>query len=160
MKETKLAKSKKKTEEETVWQRLRKKLRRPRLDYQDREMICIGCITCVNQWYLVRDSHSVRYPVCRTTEKRSWSVSLQWYSCLNLSSEHLVGFCCDSCCAYSDTEVKVKRNTPKAKDYWYWFNCLFVGCSQLVSVHIIMFMLSPCFFPLNFDYNISNTLFL
>ena len=30
----------------------------------------------------------------------------------------------------------------------------------MVSVHIIMFMLSPCvFFSLNFDYNKSNTLF-
>ena len=116
MKETKLAKSKNKTEEETVWQRLRKKLRRPSLDYQDRELLCIGCITCVNQRYLVRDYHSVQYPVRRTTENLSWSVSLQWYSCLAFSSEHLVGFCRDSYCAYSDTEFKVNRKTIKGEE--------------------------------------------
>ena len=101
-----------------------------------------------------------RYPVRRTTENRSRSVSLQRYSCLTLSSEHLVGLCRDSYCAYSDTEVRVKRKAPNARDYWYWFNYLFVGCSQLVSVHIIMFMLSPCvLFSLTSDYNRSNTLF-
>ena len=94
-------------EEETVWQRLRKKLRIPRLDYQDRELLWIVCITCVNRQYLVRDFHSVRYPVRRTTENRSRSVSLQRYSCLTLSSEHLVGLCRDSYCAYYDTKVKV-----------------------------------------------------
>ena len=43
-----LAKSKKETEEETVWQRLRKKLMIPHLEYQDRELIQIGFITCVS----------------------------------------------------------------------------------------------------------------
>ena len=56
---------------------------------------------------IVLDSHSVWYPVCRTTENRSWSLSLQWYSFLTLNSEHLVGFCRYSYCAYSDTEVGV-----------------------------------------------------
>ena len=84
----------------------------------------------------------------------------QWYICLSLNSEHLVGFCRESYCAYSDTEVRVKRKARNAKEYWYWFNYLFVGCSPLVSVHIIVFMLSPCvFFTLNFYYNWSNTLF-
>ena len=80
---------------------------RPHLDYQDFELLWLGYITCVNQKYIVRDFHSVRYPVRWTTENRSWSLSLQWYSCLALSSEHLVGLCRDSYCAYSDTEVKV-----------------------------------------------------
>ena len=44
-----LANTKKDTKEETVWQRLRKKLRRPLLDYQDRELLHIGFITCVIQ---------------------------------------------------------------------------------------------------------------
>ena len=57
----------------------------------------------------VRDFHSVQYPVRRTTDNRSWSVSLQWYSCLTLNSEHLVGFIRDSYCAYSETEVRVKH---------------------------------------------------
>ena len=86
---------------------MRKKLRRPRLYYQDRELLWLGCTTCVNQRYLVRDFHSVRYPVRWTTENRSWSGSLQLYSCLTLNSEHLVGFRLDSYCAYSDTEVRV-----------------------------------------------------
>ena len=34
-------------------------------------------------------------------------MSLQWYSCLTLNSEHLVGLRRDSYCAYSDTEVRV-----------------------------------------------------
>ena len=67
LKETKLAKPKKNAEEETVWQKLRKMLRIPRLYYQDRELLRIVCITCVNRRYLVRDFHSVRYPVRRTT---------------------------------------------------------------------------------------------
>ena len=86
---------------------MRKKLRRSRLDYQYRELLWIGCITCVNRRYLGRDFHSVRYPVRQKTDNRSWSVFLQWYSCFTLSSEHLVDFCRDSYCAYSDTEVKV-----------------------------------------------------
>ena len=45
-----LAKSKKETEEETVWQRFRKKLSIPCLDYQDRELLWIGFITCVIRW--------------------------------------------------------------------------------------------------------------
>ena len=108
-KETRLAKSRNKTEEETFWQRLRKRI--PRLDYQDRELLWIGRITCVNWRYLVRGFHSVRYPVRWKTENRSWSVSLQWYIYLTLSSEHLVGFCCHSYCAYSDTEVGCKLDT-------------------------------------------------
>ena len=35
LKETKLAKSKMKPEEEIAWQRSRRRLRRPRFDYQD-----------------------------------------------------------------------------------------------------------------------------
>ena len=35
----KVSKIEKKSEEDTVWQRLTKKLRRPRLDYQDRELL-------------------------------------------------------------------------------------------------------------------------
>ena len=104
----KIAKSKKMTEEDTVWKRLRKKLRRPHLDYQDCLLLWIGCITFVNWRYLVREFHRVRYPVCRTTDNWSWNVLLQWYSFLTLSTEDLVGFCCDSYCAYSDTEVKFK----------------------------------------------------
>ena len=106
-KETKLEKSKKKTEEDTFWQRLTEKIRRPRLDYQDCELLWLGCTTCVNRRYPVRDFHSVRYPVCQTTEKRSWFVLSQWYSCFTLNSEHLVGFRRDSYCAYSDTDVRV-----------------------------------------------------
>ena len=45
----KVSKTKKKAEEETVWQRLRKKLRIPRLDYQDRELLWIVCITATTQ---------------------------------------------------------------------------------------------------------------
>ena len=121
-------------------------------------MFWLGCNT--QSTNLVRDFHSVRYPVCRTTENRSWSVLSQWYSCLTLNSERLVGFCRDSYCAYSDTEIRVKIKAQNAMEYWYWFNYLFVGFYQLVSVHIIMFMLSPCVFsPLNFDYNWYNTLF-
>ena len=88
----KVSKFKKKAEEETVWQRLTKNLRRPCVNYQDRELLWLGCTNCVNWRYLVRDFHSVRYPVRRKTENRSCSVSLQWYSCLTLNSEHLVGF--------------------------------------------------------------------
>ena len=76
----------------TEIQRLKKKLRSLRLDSQDRELLQIGFITCVNRWYLVRYSHRIWYPVCRTTEKRSRSMSYQCFSCLTLSSEHLVGF--------------------------------------------------------------------
>ena len=43
-----LEKSKKETEEETVWQRSMKNLRRPCLEYQDLEMLRIGFITCVS----------------------------------------------------------------------------------------------------------------
>ena len=103
----KVSKTEKKTEDETVCQRLRKKLRITCLDYQDRELLWIVCITCVNWEYLVRDFHSVWYPVRRTTENRSWSVSSNCYSCFTLNSEHLVGFCQDFYCAYSDTEVRV-----------------------------------------------------
>ena len=46
-------KSKKDTEDENIWKRLRKKLRRPLLYYQDRELLGIGCITCANRRYLV-----------------------------------------------------------------------------------------------------------
>ena len=92
-------------------QRLKKKLRRPLLDYQDREMLRIGFITCVNRRYLVRDYHSVRYPVRQTTENRSWSVSYQWFSCLTLSSEYLVGFCYNSYCAYYDSRVEILCST-------------------------------------------------
>ena len=72
--------------------------RRPRVDSQDRELFWLGCTT--QSTNLVRDFHSVRYPVCRTTDNRSWSVSLQWYSCLTLNGENLVGFRRDSYCAY------------------------------------------------------------
>ena len=68
---------------------------RPSLDYQYRDMLWIGFITCVNLRYLVRDSHSVRYPTRRKTENRSWYVPYQWFSCLTLISEHIVGFCGD-----------------------------------------------------------------
>ena len=47
-KETKLAKSKKETEEETFWKMLSKKLRRPCLDYQYSELLWIGFIPGVN----------------------------------------------------------------------------------------------------------------
>ena len=87
-------------------------------------------------------------------------MSSQLYSCLTVNSNYLVGFYRDSYYAYSDTEVKVKRKAQNAKEYWYWFNYLFVGFSQLVSVHIIVFMLSLCvFFRFNFDYNWCNTMF-
>ena len=76
----------------TEIQRLKKKLRIPRLDCQDRDLLRIGFITCVNRRYLVRDYNSVQYPVRWKTENRSWSMSLQWYSCLTLISEHLVDF--------------------------------------------------------------------
>ena len=105
-KETKLAKSKKKTEEDTVWRRLTKKLRRPRVDSQDRKLLWLGCTT--QSTNLVRYFHSVRYPVRRTTENRSWSVLSKCYSCFTLNSEHLVGFFQDFYCAYSDTEDGVK----------------------------------------------------
>ena len=88
----KVRKFKKKAEEDTIWQRFRKKLRRHRLDYQDRELLWIGFITYVNRRYLVRDSHSVRYPVRQPTENRFWYVALQWFSCLTLRSEHIVVF--------------------------------------------------------------------
>ena len=94
--ETKLEKSKKKTEEETVWKRLRNKLRKPLLDYQEHELLRIGFITCINRQYLVRESHSVRYPTLQKIDNHSWSVLLQWLICLTLSSEDLVGFCCNS----------------------------------------------------------------
>ena len=45
-----LEKSKKETEEETVLQRLRKKLSIPCLDYHYPEMLWIGFITCASQW--------------------------------------------------------------------------------------------------------------
>ena len=63
----KVSKIKKKAEEGTVCKMLRKKLRIPRLDYQDRELLRLGCTTCVNRRYLVRDFHSVRYPVRQKT---------------------------------------------------------------------------------------------
>ena len=44
-----LAKSKKETEEDTVWKRFRKKLRIPHLDYHERELLWIGFITCVSR---------------------------------------------------------------------------------------------------------------
>ena len=114
-KETKLEKSKKKTEEDTVWRRLMKKLRRPHIDYQDRGLLWLGYTT--QSTNLVRDFHSVRYPVRRTTENRSWSVLSQWYICLTLNSEHLVGFRRDSYCAYSDTDVRVKIKAQNTKEY-------------------------------------------
>ena len=80
----KVSKFKKKAEEETVWRRLTKNLRRPRVDSQDRELLWLGCTTQLTN--LVRDFHSVRYPVRWTTENRSWSVSLQLYICLTLSN--------------------------------------------------------------------------
>ena len=64
-KETKLAKSKKKTEEDTVWLRLTKKLRRPRIDSQDRKLLWLGRTT--QSTNLVRDFHSIRYKIRRTT---------------------------------------------------------------------------------------------
>ena len=115
LKETKLEKSKKKTEEETVWRKLTKKLRIPCVDSQDRELSWLGCTT--QSTNLVRYFHIVWYPVRRTTEKCSWYVSSHWYSCLTLNSEHLVGFCRDSYCANSDTEVTVKRNSHNARGY-------------------------------------------
>ena len=36
------------------------------------------------------------------------AVLLQWLTCLTLSNENQVGFCNDSYCAYSDTEIKFK----------------------------------------------------
>ena len=95
----------------TEIQRLKKKLRSLRLDSQDRELLQIGFITCVNRWYLVRYSHRIWYPVCRTTEKRSRSMSYQCFSCLTLSSEHLVGFRRDSYRAYSDSGVELLCST-------------------------------------------------
>ena len=44
-----LERSKKETEEETVWQRLKKNIRIPRLDYPDRDLLRIGFITCVSR---------------------------------------------------------------------------------------------------------------
>ena len=83
-----------------------------------------------------------------------------WYSRLSLNSEHLVDILRDSYCAYSDTDVGVKRKSQSTKEYWYWYNHLFFGCAPLLNVHIIVFMLSPCvFFRFNFDYNWSNTMF-
>ena len=82
-----------------------KKLRRSHVDSQDRELIWLGCIT--QSTNLLRDFHSVWYPVCQTTENRSWHGLLHWYSCLTLKSEHLVGFCRDSYCDYSNTEFRV-----------------------------------------------------
>ena len=78
---------------------------RLRVYSQDRELFWLGCTT--QSTNLVRDFHSVRYPVRRTTENRSWYVFSQWYSCLTLNSEHLVGFRRNYYCAYSDTEVRV-----------------------------------------------------
>ena len=104
----------------TEIQRLKKKLRRPRLDCQDRDLLRIGFITCVNRRYLVRDFHSVRYPVRRKTENRSWSVLLQWYSCLTLISYLLVGFCHNSYCAYSDFGVK-EINKREEGNPWKFF---------------------------------------
>ena len=52
-----------------------RRLRRLRVDYQDRELLWLGFITQSNN--LVRDSHSVQYPVRQTTENRSWSVLSQ-----------------------------------------------------------------------------------
>ena len=105
----------KEEEEDTVWRRLTKKLRRPCVDYQYRELLLLGCTTQSTK--IVRDFHSVRYPVCPTTQNRSWSVLSQWYSCLTLNSEHLVCFCRDSYCAYSDTEVRVKIKAQNAREY-------------------------------------------
>ena len=82
-----------------------KKLRIPRIDSQDSELLWLGCTT--QSTNLVRGFHSVRYPTRLTTENRSWYVSSQWYSCLTLNSEHLVGFRHYYYCAYSDTEVRV-----------------------------------------------------
>ena len=62
--------------------------------------------------------------------------------------------------SYSDTDVIVKRKAQNRKEYFYWYNYLFLGCSTLVSVHIIVFMISKCFsFRLNFDYNWLYTMF-
>ena len=97
----KVSKFKKKAEEETVWRRLTKKLRRPRVDSQDYELLGLGCTT--QSTNLVGSFHSVRYPVRWTTENRSWSVSSQWYRFLTLNSEHLVGFFRNYYCAYYDT---------------------------------------------------------
>ena len=99
----KVSKIKNKTKEDTVWRRLTKKLGRPRVDSQDHKLFWLGCTT--QSTNLVRDFHSVRYPVRRTTENRSWCVLSQWYSYLTLNSENLVGFCRYSCCAYSDTAL-------------------------------------------------------
>ena len=137
------------------WQRI---LRRPRVDSQDLELFWLGWKN--QSTNLVRDFHSVRYPLCWTNENRFWYVLLQWYICLTLNIEHLLGFRPNFYCVYSDTEVRVKRKVQNAKEYLYWFNYLFVGCSQMVSVHIIVFILSSCvFFTSNIDYNWYNTLF-
>ena len=71
-----------------------------------------------------------------------------------------MGILRNSYCAYSDTDVRAKRKSQNRKEDWYWYNYLFLGGFPLVSVHIIVFILSPCiFFRFNFDYNWSNTMF-
>ena len=75
-------------------------------------------------------------------------------------NSHLVGILRYSYYACYDTDVRVKRKAHNTKEYWYWYNYLFLGCSPLVRVHLILFMLSKCFsFRFNLDFNWYNTMF-
>ena len=92
-----------------------RRLRRLRGDYQDRELIWLGFST--QSTNLVRDTHSVRYPVRRTTGNPSWYVLSQWYSRLGLNIDHLVGIRRDSYCAYSDYGVKGKKKREEGNTW-------------------------------------------
>ena len=82
------------------------------------------------------------------------------FSRVSLKSEHLLGILRDFYRAYSDTEFIGKSKAQYRHKYWNWYNYLFLCCSLLVSVHIIVFMLSKYFsFILNFDYNWLYTMF-
>ena len=99
---------------------------------------------------------------CRTTENCSWSVSLQWFRCWTLRSEHLVGFC-----GVTFVTILILRSKSKEKHRTWGFIVIIsiiylLVFSQFVSVHIIMFMFSPIlcvFFSLKIDYKWPNTLF-